>query len=83
MLSALFLSNSGTALQLAAQETVPDAVRGRVMSLYTWLAAGMPMVGEWLLGTLMERFPPQGVLVASGLVLIGGTLLLCGRQTEA
>lgn len=71
-----------TLLNANLQETVPDAVRGCVMSLYTWLAAGMPMVGGWLLGTLMERFPPQGVLVTSGLALIGVTLLLCGRPAE-
>ena len=77
-----FATATMTLLNANLQETVSNAVRGRVMSLYTWLAAGMPTLGGWLLGTLMERFPPQGVLVTSGLALLGGTLLLRGRPTE-
>jgi MFS family permease len=59
-----------TLLNARVQETTPDEVRGRVMSLYTWLAAGMPALGGWLLGTLMGVFPPQGVLVAGGIALM-------------
>ena len=75
-----FATATMTLFNVHIQETVPNAVRGRVMSLYTWLAAGMPMLGGWLLGTLMERFSPQSVLVTSGLILIGVTLLLRERN---
>lgn len=70
-----------TLLNANIQETVPNEIRGRVMSLYTWLAAGMPMLGGWLLGTLMERFSPQNMLVTSGIALIVGTLLISGQKT--
>lgn len=65
-----------TLLNASLQETTPDDVRGRIMSLYTWLAAGMPALGGWLLGTLMSIVAPQVVLVAAGTILIGVTLLL-------
>lgn len=65
-----------TLLNARLQELTPNEVRGRVMSFYTWLAAGMPALGGWLLGTLMAFFPPQPVLAIVGIMLVGATLLL-------
>jgi len=69
-----------TLLNARLQERTPQQVRGRVMSLYTWLAPGMPALGGWLLGTLMGFFPPQIVLLIGGITLIGGTLLVSFRS---
>lgn len=54
-----FATGTMTLLNARVQETTPNEVRGRVMSLYTWLAAGMPALGGWGLGTLMGFFPPR------------------------
>ena len=68
-----------TLLNAQLQELTPNEVRGRVMSLYTWLAAGMPALGGWLLGTLMGVFPAQVVLVTGGITLVGVTLVVSLR----
>jgi len=53
-----------TAMQLSA----PDALRGRVMSLYTWLSAGIFPIGAFIVGAVAEAW---GVSVA---FLWNGTL---------
>lgn len=79
-----FATGTMTLLNARVQETTPNEVRGRVMSLYTWLAAGMPALGGWVLGTLMGFFSPQMVIVTGGITLIGLTLVtsLGTRQTN-
>ncbi|MEO8953680.1 MAG: MFS transporter [Ktedonobacteraceae bacterium] len=68
-----------TLLNARLQELTSNEGRGRVMSLYTWLAAGMPALGGWLLGTLIGVFPVQVVLVTSGITLVGVTLVVSLR----
>ncbi len=65
-----------TLLNAGLQSATPDTVRGRVLSLYTTLAAGMPALGGWILGTLMYGTAPGVALVAAGvaLVLLAGLL---------
>lgn len=71
-----------TLLNAGLQRATPDGVRGRVMSLYTWLAAGMPALGGWLLGTLGGGVAIQVTLVMAGGVLTALALLL-GRSALA
>jgi MFS family permease len=71
-----------TLLNAGVQTGTPDGIRGRVMSVYTWLAAGMPALGGWLLGTLMSDIRPGVLLVAAGGVLTALALLL-ERSTTA
>jgi MFS family permease len=71
-----FATGTMTLLNASMQETTPNEVRGRVMSLYTWFAAGMPALGGWLLATMMDRFSSQGTLVAGGITLIVVTLIV-------
>ena len=71
-----------TLLNAELQHTTPDDMRGRVMSLYTWLAAGMPALGGWLLGTLMSVIAPRLVLIIAGITLAGVTLLLRMRLEQ-
>lgn len=76
-LALIGLTATGTMTMLNAclQMTVPDAIRGRILSLYTWLAAGLPALGGWLLGTLMSRVSPSHTLLIAGAALVGLALL--------
>jgi hypothetical protein len=65
-----------TLLNASLQVTTPDGIRGRVLSLYIWLAAGMPALGGWLLGTMMAGLSPARVLMAAGVGLIVVVLML-------
>lgn len=75
----LVMAGCNTSLQLMA----PDALRGRVMSLYTLLSGGMFPLGAFVVGALSERwgvstaFAVNGVL---GLVALAGALALRARQ---
>jgi hypothetical protein len=59
-----------TVLNAAIQMQTPDDLRGRVMSLYTWCAAGMPALGGWLLGRLLTSTAPDATLLMTGGSLI-------------
>jgi predicted MFS family arabinose efflux permease len=58
------VNGCNTALQLGA----PDELRGRVMSIYTWVYGGVFPLGSFLVGATSERY---GVSVA---LLLNGTL---------
>jgi MFS family permease len=61
------MAGANTTLQL----TVPDGLRGRVMSLYALVFAGMTPFGALLVGTLAEGFG-----VRAALAVVGSTGLL-------
>lgn len=71
--ATMVLSNAGL------QQLAPDRYRGRIMSIYTLLAAGMPPVGGWMLGQAFSRYSERTVLLFSGSGLIIVTLLLWRR----
>ncbi|HEV8675252.1 MAG TPA: MFS transporter [Methylomirabilota bacterium] len=58
----LFLASSNTALQV----TVPDELRGRVMSLYSLVFAGVSPVGAFLIGGIAEAFGAPAACAAGG-----------------
>jgi MFS family permease len=63
------------------QMTVPDALRGRVVSIYmVALRSGWPL-GSFLAGTLAVRFTTPAVVAVNGLLLfaIASGLVLSGR----
>ncbi len=67
----IFMAGSNTTLQL----TVPDELRGRMMSLYMLVFAGVTPIGAFQLGSITGAFGvPVGCLVsgALGLLAIGG-----------
>lgn len=67
----VFSANCNTALQLI----VPDSLRGRVMSLYAFVFAGVTPFGSFLVGSLAEFFGvPTAYAVGGGL----GLLLVVG-----
>ncbi|HJZ46548.1 MAG TPA: MFS transporter [Roseiflexaceae bacterium] len=64
----LFSTSANTLLQLA----VPDALRGRVMSLYMLLFAGSTPIGGLLIGTLSNLIGvSETLLICAGLCLLG------------
>jgi MFS family permease len=58
------------------QLTVPDALRGRIMSLHMLVFAGMSPFGAFLLGSLAERFGIRTTLVVTGTCGFAGILAL-------
>jgi len=86
ILSALLLVPVGFAfmIEMASTNTLiqmmlPDAFRGRVMSIYTVMFLGMVPVGGLLVGAL-SRFlgAPATVMVAGVGCLLGGALFTIG-----
>ena len=73
----LFTVSANSSVQLAT----PDRLRGRVMSIYTLVFAGMSPVGALVAGGLMARFGPRvGVIVLAALGLLAVLVL---RPREA
>jgi MFS family permease len=62
--SIAMAATANTSIQL----TVPDGLRGRVMSVYTTVFAGSSPVGGLLTGALASRFGVGETLVFSGIV---------------
>jgi MFS family permease len=53
------------------QTLVPDAIRGRVLSMHTMAFFGFTPLGSLLVGTLAERFgPPAALAVSSSIALV-------------
>ncbi len=74
----IFMAGANTNLQIA----VPDELRGRMMSLYTMVFAGVTPIGSFLLGSVIEAFGvPAGFLTAGGLGL-ASVLGLAGLWTR-
>jgi predicted MFS family arabinose efflux permease len=65
------VTGANTSLQLGA----PDELRGRVMSLYTWVYGGVFPIGSFLTGAASERYGVSGAFLAFGLL---GLALLAG-----
>jgi MFS family permease len=64
----MFTTSANTLLQL----TVPDALRGRVLSLYWMLFAGSTPVGALLIGALSRSIGvPETLVICASLALVG------------
>ena len=73
----LFTVSANSSVQLAT----PDRLRGRVMSIYTLVFAGMSPLGALVAGGLMAQLGPRvGVLVLAALGLLASLVL---RPREA
>jgi MFS family permease len=73
----LFTVSANSSVQLAT----PDRLRGRVMSIYTLVFAGMSPLGALVAGGLMAQLGPRiGVLV---LAVLGLLAVLVLRPREA
>src|SRR5262249_9527357 len=58
----IVVASCNTALQLEA----PDALRGRILSLFTWVYFGLYPIAAFLLGALAERWGVSRALLAAG-----------------
>ncbi len=85
---ALIASGTGTILftvsaNSSVQLATPNRLRGRVMSIYTLVFAGMTPVGALVAGGLMAQIGPRiGVLVLAALGLLA-VLVLRPRETTS
>jgi MFS family permease len=80
-LVALFLVGTGLMIQAAAtntlvQFTVPDGLRGRVMSLHTSIFLGGFPIGGLIAGPLADRFGEAPVMAAGGSLVVVGALVM-------
>jgi MFS family permease len=77
----IFTTSANTLLQL----TVPNELRGRVMSLYILLFAGTTPIGGFLIGTLSSSLGAVwALLICAALCLVGvAGALLYDRRTRA
>ncbi len=74
----------GMMTQMAASNTliqsmVPDALRGRVMAIYSMMFMGMAPVGALLAGGLADRLGATTTVGLGGAFCIAGGLVLLGR----
>ena len=68
-----------TATNTLIQSMVPDALRGRVMAIYSMMFMGMAPVGALLAGVLAHRLGATTTVGLGGAVCIAGGLVLLAR----
>lgn len=85
-LSALLLMPVGFCMmsEMASSNTliqalIPDAMRGRVMSVYAMMFMGMAPVGALLAGTLAARLGAPATVAGGGLLCLAGAVLFARR----
>jgi predicted MFS family arabinose efflux permease len=66
------VTGCNTAIQLGA----PDELRGRVMSVYTWIYGGVFPFGSFLIGATSERYGVSTALLVNGVLGLGLLALL-------
>ena len=59
---ASFMAIAGAVVQTSS----PDAIRGRVMSVYLWHIGGMMATFNWINAAITDSFGPSPVLIISG-----------------
>lgn len=64
------------------QTAVPDGLRGRVMSLFTFVFMGMMPFGSLLAGAAAQRFGAPAALQAGAAVCLLTVSLVCWRRRE-
>jgi MFS family permease len=62
------------------QTTAPPALRGRVVSLYTWLFAGLAPLGALPAGALAERLGAPATAVGAGVLCLASALVLAAES---
>ena len=70
------VTGCNTAIQLGA----PDDLRGRVMSLYTWVYGGAFPLGSFLVGATSERYGVSAAFLLNGSLGLGLLLLLAATR---
>jgi MFS family permease len=83
----LFFVGLGAINQIATvnsllQLTVPDELRGRVMSSFTTMFLGMAPLGNFTVGSLAHYVGTQNALLTSACLCLLGTLLILWKKPE-
>jgi MFS family permease len=78
-LLGLAMSTAGAMANTLVQTGSPDAMRGRVMSVYMTVFAGLSPFGSFLAGGLSEWLGTPFSIGFSGVVMVGSTLVLARR----
>ena len=74
---------SGALANSLLQEVVPDALRGRVMSVYSLVVVGLPLtVGALVGGRLASAVGVPWVIGGGGAVVLGFTAVMFNRNPE-
>ena len=60
----MLMASCNTSMQLRA----PDALRGRVMSLYTWVSGGIFPIGALLVGTISQWWGVSAAFLWNGVL---------------
>ena len=60
----VLMASCNTSMQLRA----PDALRGRVMSLYTWVSGGIFPIGAFLVGAISQRWGVSAAFLWNGIL---------------
>lgn len=74
----MVLNNAATNTLL--QALVPDALRGRVMSIWALVFVGFAPLGALLLGALAGRIGPSAALALGGFITAAGSLWMWTRR---
>jgi predicted MFS family arabinose efflux permease len=77
----VLVASCNTAMQLIA----PDALRGRVMSLYTWVYGGVFPIGAFLVGAISQASSVSTAFLCAGtvgLVALAGLMLWWGFRRD-
>lgn len=80
LLLSMTMTMIGTGCQTLIQLSVTDALRGRVLSIWTVVSMGMPAFGAFIMGALADVAGFGSVLVAFGLMALVATGLLSRRR---
>jgi MFS family permease len=81
----LFLIGFGAINQIATansllQLTVPDKLRGRIMSSFTTMFLGMAPLGNFTVGSLAHYIGTQNALLTSAGLCLSGTLIILDQK---
>ena len=57
------------------QTSSPDAIRGRVMSVYLWHIGGMMATFNWINAALSDNIGSKPVLIISGVAFFGVVII--------
>jgi predicted MFS family arabinose efflux permease len=70
----MLMASCNTSIQLQA----PDALRGRVMSIYTWVSGGVFPIGAFIVGSISQWWGVSAAFLwngALGLSAVGALML--------
>lgn len=81
-LTAFGINTMSTSIQTITQSVVSDAMRGRVMSLYSLIFRGLPALGALVLGSLADRIGLQATFMLMSVMALIVWALVALRWRE-